>query len=738
MNLSAWLPSAPWRRSAPVLLQNEVAECGLACIAMVAAYHGCLIDLPQLRRRFSTSVRGASLGRMIEIAHALGMDTRPLRIEPEHLADLQLPCILHWNLDHFVVLVSLRAGVAEIHDPGCGLRRVTLAEVNRHLTGVVLELTPGASFERVDQRQTVPISSVLGRIQGLGQVLWQMLALALTLEAFTLLIPFALQWVLDEVLVGGDRDLLRLITIGFLAVVALQAATSALRGVAISAIGGSLNAQWTQRLFSHLLRLPMAFFEKRQVGDVMSRFASLQSIQQTLTGSFVESIIDGLSAVLILALLVSFDGGLSLIVVGGFLVYLTMRWLGYRRLWRLKEDQLAQSARQQTLLLESVFAVQTIKLANAEADRQARVGNATVAMLNRDVAVQRTISSFAAMQQWLFGSLRIVLIALAARMALDGRFSAGMLVSFLVFADLFATRTTRLIDKLVDLALLRLHIERIADITMTAPEVHDTTLYSGPAPRPMIEVERLGFRYSESEPWILRDLSFVIPAHQALAIVGPSGCGKSTLAKILIGLLPPTEGRVLIDGVDIQHFGLRNYRALFGVVMQDDRLLTGSIADNISFFDTAATPERIAEATRVAAIDQEIRAMPMGYETQVGDMGAALSGGQVQRLLLARALYRQTPLLLLDEATSHLDVPRERIVNAAIANLRCTRILIAHRPETIASADQVLVLDMQGAALMPPQQYLPALHARNSGADRAASDNPSIAMDTAAFNRGGP
>jgi ATP-binding cassette, subfamily B, bacterial CvaB/MchF/RaxB len=725
MKIEDWLPTSPWRRSVPVLMQNEVAECGLACIAMIAGYHGQSVDLAQLRRRFSTSARGASLGRLMEIAHALGLDGRPLRIELEHLDALSLPCVLHWDVNHFVVLTSLRKGVVTIHDPGRGLRRIPVAELDRHVTGVVLELTPNAGFERVDKRERLPFAHLLGRVRGLGRIAVQMLALALLLEMFTLLIPFALQWVMDEVLVSADLDLLALIAIGFLAVVALQAGTSALRGVAISAIGGSLNAQWTQQLFGHLLRLPMSFFGKRQVGDVMSRFASLQAIQSTLTGSFIESVIDGATAVLVLALLVGFDTGLGALVFGGFCVYALLRWIGYRRLWLLKEAQLTHTAHQQTLLLESVYAVQTIKLANAEADRQARLGNATIAMLNRDVALQRTGFAFAALQQWMFGSLRIVLIALTAREVLAGRFSAGMLVSFLFFADLFAARTTRLVDKLIELAMLRLHAERIADIALTEPEACVVSQYSGPQPEPTIAVQGLGFRYSDADPWILRDLSFTIPARKALAIVGPSGCGKSTLAKLLLGLLPPSEGCILIDGIDIRHFGLGAYRALFGSVMQDDQLLTGSIADNISFFDSCATPERIAEAARIASIDNEIRAMPMGYESLVGDMGAALSGGQVQRLLLARALYRRTALLLLDEATSHLDVPRERLVNGEIASLNCTRILIAHRPETIASADQVLVLEPDGAALMSPQQYLPALQAR-------------IRSDLAASPRGGP
>ena len=240
--------------------------------------------------------------------------------------------------------------------------------------------------------------------------------------------------------------------------------------------------------------------------------------------------------------------------------------------------------------------------------------------------------------------------------------------------------------------MLRLQGQRLADIVLTPPERYVETNYAGPAPEPSLEVRSLGFRYAVSEAWVIKDLGFRIAAGESVAIVGPSGAGKTTLGKLLLGLLEPQEGTIRIGGIDLRRLGKRVYREMVGAVLQDDTLLAGSIADNISFFDPEATPLRIEAAARLAHIHADIVAMPMGYHSLVGDMGSTLSGGQRQRLILARALYRRPKILLLDEATSHLDLAKEREVNAAIKRLKITRIVIAHRPETIASADRVIDL----------------------------------------------
>lgn len=679
-------------RQLPVIQQNELAECGLACLAMVACYYGHDVDLAGLRRRFPISLKGAGLSRLISIAGSLGFDTRPLRAEIEHLRDIRMPCVLHWDLNHFVVLKRIHRDRAEIHDPARGAVTMSLEEFGRHFTGVVLELAPSADFSPIQERRRIRLRALVGQVFGVRRALVQVLLLALALEVFTLLLPLAMQWTIDLVLVSADLGLLNLIGIGFITVVLFQAAISAMRGWVVADLGASLNAQWITNLFGHLLRLPLDYFEKRSVGGVLSRFLSVQSIQQTLTGSFIEGILDGITVLLVLVLLVFYSPMLTLLVIVAFGLYALLRWVSYRKLRQLKEEQLIHIGHQQSQMIESIEGVQTIKLANRQAERRSRMANATIEVANREAGINRVAATFSALAKLVFGLQRIVLIWICAWLVLRGQFTAGMLVVFVTYAELFATRGGNLIDKLVEFRLLGMHGVRIADIALEPPEANVHSEYTGPVPRPRIEVEDVGFRYAEDDPWVLRGCSFTIEPGESVALVGPSGCGKTTMAKLLLGLIRPHEGRIRIDGIDIERYGLARYRDRFGTVMQEDALFAGSIADNIAFFDPDATMEQIEDAARAAHIHRDIVAMPMGYESLVGDMGSSLSGGQKQRVLLARALYRKPAILLLDEATSHLDVELERAINLHVARLDVTRIVIAHRPETIRSADRVIGL----------------------------------------------
>lgn len=683
------------RHKLPLVMQTEAAECALACLVMVARYHGYETDLASLRRRFSTSLKGVNLTRVIEIANELGFEARPLRAELEYLPQAQFPCIVHWNLNHFVVLSRISRKGAEIYDPARGRYNMPLPEVSKHFTGVVLELIPGMDFSPVRERQRISLRALTGRITGLTHILIQVIGLALAIEVLALLMPFQIQWVVDQVLVSADNNLLTVMTLGFLIAMALQTGLTIARGWVLSWLGATLNAQWVTNLFSHLLNLPLDYFEKRHMGDIVSRFSSVQSIQNTLTGSFVEAILDGLMGLLALVILCLYSLPLTGCVLIVFALYGLLRWALYRTLWRINEEQLVYGARQQTELMESVRGVQAVKLANKQSERKARLTNATLEAAKRIMHAQRITLAFGAINQYLFGTQRIVLIALGAYLTIEGKFSAGMLIAFVTYAGQFSAKIGGLIDKIVDFRMLKLHAERIADIALTEPEKH-THGVRGVArlePEPRIEIKNLSFRYAEGEPWILRNLNLTIHAGEAVAIVGPSGCGKSTLAKLLLGLLEPSEGSIEIGGNDIKRYGLDNYRKLIGAVMQNDTLFGGTIADNISFFDGDATMERIILAASVAKIHDEIMAMPMAYESLVGDMGSALSGGQQQRIVLARALYRKPRILVLDEATSHLDLRCENAINTAIRQLAVTRLILAHRPETIASADRIARLE---------------------------------------------
>lgn len=651
------------------------------------------IGLPEMRRRFPLSLKGAKLNHLIQIAQQLGFQTRPLRLEMEDLGKLALPCILHWDLNHFVVLAKVGKPKITILDPAVGERKMSLDEVSKHFTGVALELTPSAEFKPQKAAPSVSARQLTGPVRGLWRALAQILALSVALQVFVVLAPFFMQWVVDQVLVSADRDLLVVLGLGFGLALLLQLGIGLLRGWTVVYLSSRLGLQWMGNVFAHLMRLPLDFFEKRHLGDVTSRIGSVQAIQRTLTTSFVEALIDGLMAVVTFALMIVYSWKLALVTVLAVVLYLGIRAIAYRPVRDRTEQQLVAAARQQSHLLESLRGMQSLKVAGEESQRRATYDNLMIETVNQDVRLARMGLGFNTASQLVFGIERIAVIWIGALLALQNVFSVGMLIAYLAYKDQFAQRMSALIDKWIEFRMLRLHGERLADIVLTPPEDAHGVPQAPPPASIRIEVEKLSFRYADGEPWVLKDCSFAVEPGESVAIIGASGCGKTTLVKLLLGLLVPTEGTIRIGGHDLHKLGPRNVRAIVGAVMQDDQLFAGSVADNISFFDPEHDQARIEAAARLAAVHDEIVAMPMGYHSLIGDMGSSLSGGQKQRVILARALYRNPKLLFLDEATSHLDVMKERLVNEAVKQLQLTKIIVAHRPETIASADRVLVME---------------------------------------------
>ena len=680
------------RRRLPMLLQTEGAECGLACLAMIAARHGFDSDLPTLRRRFSVSMKGATMADLVRVAGQLHLNPRAVRAEMEHLPQLELPCVLHWDLNHFVVLKEISGGKAVIHDPARGVRRLPMAEVSRHFTGIALELSPEADFRPGVQKQTIGLRQLLGRVSGLKRSLTQIFLLALALEAFMLLSPFYLQWVVDGVLVGDDRDLLVTLGVGFALLVLIQVGAGAIRSWAVLHLSSTLNLQWLSNVFAHLMRLPVTWFDRRNTGDVMSRFGAVQHIQQTMTTSFVEAVLDGLLVVVTLAMMLVYSGGLTAIAVAGVVAYGLLRLAFFRPLREATEEAIVFDAKRSTHFLESLRGVQSIKLFNRQADRQARFMNLVVDAMNANIATRKLDLMFVVLHKLVFGLERVAVVWVGALLVLDHRFSVGMLFAFLAYKEQFGQRVSALIDKTVEIKMLRLQGERLADIVLAEPEPADEGLPRAAASTPSLELVDVSFAYSDAEDPVLKKLSLRIDPGDSIAIVGPSGCGKTTLLKCMLGILTPQSGRMRVGDASLQQVGLRSWRDMIGTVMQEDQLFAGSIIDNITFFDADADVRWAEECARIAAVADEIEAMPMGWHTLVGDMGTSLSGGQRQRILLARALYKRPKFLFLDEATSALDVDREREVNTAIRQLDITRVIVAHRPETIASAGRVIVL----------------------------------------------
>ncbi len=691
-----------WRRKLPVILQTEVAECGLASVAMVANYYGHKVDLNSLRRKYSISSKGATLQGLIKLADNLQFTSRPLRLELEELSQLKTPCILHWDLNHFVVLKSVKGKKVTIHDPAIGIRTLKLSEVSKHFTGVALELTPTPDFKPEKTVKRAKFSDFWTRITGLKRVLIQILILSLLLQLFAIASPFYMQLVVDDVIISRDIDLLVILALGFGLVQIVNLVVTTLRGIVILYMGTQLNIQMAANLLRHMLKLPMEYFEKRHIGDIVSRFGSLEDVKQLLTTGLIETVVDGIMAIGLLVMMFIYSPTLAFIVLLAVIVYVAFRLVLYRPYRQLNEEAIVADAKQNSNFMETVRGIQSIKLFGNESQRQTVWHNYYADAMNAGIRIGKLDLGYNFVNGLLFGLENIIVIYLAASLVMDSLMTIGMLYAFMSYKNQFTGKASALTNKFIQFKMLSLHMERLGDIILTEQEQDIDSQRQLPLVKGTLNLENISFRYSDNEPYLFKGLNFKIEQGSSLAIVGASGCGKTTLMKIMLGLLLPETGTINIDQHDIRKIGLKQYRNLIGTVMQNDQLLSGSVADNICFFDPEFDQEWIERCAQMAAIHDDIMAMPMAYHTLIGDMGSSLSGGQKQRLLLARALYKRPKILFLDEATSHLDVGLESIVNETVKDLNITRVIIAHRPDTIAMADRVVTL--QNGSLFELQQ----------------------------------
>jgi ATP-binding cassette subfamily B protein RaxB len=660
---------------------------------MVASYHGHRIDINSLRRRHPVSLKGVTLRNLVEIAAHLGLACRPLRIDVGHLRQLRLPAILHWDMGHFVVLKAYRKKGVVVHDPAAGEKWFPIAEASRHITGVVLELSPTEGFCRTDERLRLPFSAFWSGMGGNTHSLIQILVLSVVVESLILAAPFYMQLTVDEVIARGDTDLAVVLGLGFALLLLIKVVSTATRSFIVLILQNTLSFQIGARLFHHLVRLPLSFFEKRHIGDILSRFNSIEPIRNMLAEGLITGLIDGLMSVLMLALMFTFSIQLGFVVLFALALYAALRLALFKIFRQLNEATIHSKADENSTFIETVRAVQSLKLLNRENERESQWLNRYASYVNANVRLGRAKISFKAMNDAIFGFENVITIYLAARLALDNLMTVGMIFAFVSYKLQFAERTALLIEKLVDLRILGLHLERLADIALTPLERgHDQDLSYMRTIRGAIELRNVCFRYAEGEPLILNNVNLSIAAGRFVTIMGPSGCGKTTLVKIMLGLLEPTSGDVLIDGLALPQIGSRAYREQIGAVMQEDQLLSGSIADNICFFETTFDLQEMIKCARIAGIHDEVMAMPMSYNSLIGDMGSSLSSGQKQRILLARALYRRPKVLFLDEGTAHLDTEKEREINGNLRHLNMTRVSIAHRPEITHGADIILHL----------------------------------------------
>lgn len=690
----------PWSRRLTPMLQAEEAECGLACIAMIAEWHGHKVNLPGLRQRHPTSIKGVKLAELMAVASDLELAPRALRLDLEELSKLQLPAILHWDLNHFVVLEATgRNGAVTIVDPEVGRRRITARELGRHFTGVALELQPTPDFKPVEARTRTRLTDLWSRLLNFRGATVQILSLSILLQLTALIMPLFLQLTVDEGIAQGDGSFLTLLLVGFAIVYALNAVTKALRSWVVLTLGQSLSYQLGGNIVRHLLRLPLGYFEKRHVGDLLSRIGSIEPIQALLTQGLVNVIIDSALAITTLIVMLLISPQLTAVVAATTLAYFLFGAVLLPGLRRRSEEEIVARANEETYLMESIRAMRAVKLYGHEPFRENGWRNRYADVISAGYRSRIYEIRLGLAESLLFGAQFLLIVYLGALAILDQRLTVGLLLAFIAYRTSFTGSAVALIHQWQKWRLLGLHLDRLSDIVTTKrEELRPATRARGAAP-PALSVARLTFAYAPGEKPLFDQLDLNIPSGAFVAIAGPSGAGKSTLLRLLLGLLEPGSGRIVADGVPLGPATAAAWRARIGAVLQDDHLLTGTLADNIAFFDPQLDLARVEAAAKSALVHDEIMAMPMTYNSLIGDMGAALSGGQRQRIMLARALYREPDMLFLDEGTANLDEENERGIADLVARMPITRIVVAHRPALIERAD--IVYRLEGGRLVP-------------------------------------
>ncbi|MEN4522688.1 peptidase domain-containing ABC transporter [Pantoea agglomerans] len=682
-----------FRRKTPVIHQTESSECGLACLAMVCGSFGKNIDLIALRRRFNISTRGATLAHIKGMAEQLGLITRPLSLELDEVKELKKPCILHWDFNHFVVLTEIKGSKFILHDPARGRRTLSLVEFSKSFTGVALEIWPGSVFEKDTVRHHLSISKLAKGINGLKGSLAKIFCFSLVIEAISLLIPIGTQLIMDHVIPAGDYGLLTLICTGLMLFIFLRSLITFIRSWSTLVMSTLINVQWQAGLFTHLLQLPMTYFERRRMGDIQSRFDSINIIKETFTTSLVGALIDSIMVVSVAIMMYVYGNWLFWAVQAFTLAYIAIRFSIYNSYRNLSEEMLIKDARAKSYFMETLYGIASVKIQGMICQRKNNWLNLEIDTINSEIKLSKLDFIFEGLNTLITSCEQILILWLGINMIIDHELTIGMFIAFGAFREQFSSRIHTLINFTFRLRMLSLQSERVADIALHEQEAVKPDVQTDAEIRPLaLETCNLSYSYDTQSLPVFSNLNISVLPGENVAITGPSGTGKSTLMKVLCGLLKPDNGRVIVDGLDIRQLGVNNYQKLIGCVMQEDKLFSGSIRENICGFSAVIDEEWMIDCARASYIHDFIITTPMGYETLIGELGEGLSGGQKQRIFIARALYRKPGILFMDEATSALDNDSEKKVSQAIKKMKITRVIIAHRDTTISMADRVIML----------------------------------------------
>ena len=699
------LNTLPFSGLAPmrVVFQSEAAECGLACMAMILSFHGKQIDLRTLRAQSGVSLKGSKLSDLIDLASGMGLNNNPVRVEMSDLARLETPALLHWDMNHYVVLEKATPKKITILDPALGRRQLTLGDASKHVTGVAVEFRPNVDFKKESQIRRLRWRDLIRGAVGLKKHLVVVFAFALIANLINLIAPQFIQYVIDVSIVNRDADGLFLLALGFAIVLAFALCVSLFQSFAVLNLKTSLLFQFRQSIFRHLLFLPSKYFETRSVGDIVSRVDSYDRIQDVMSVDAINAAIQGLFAIVIGVLIFLYSWKIFILVVAYFAISLLIGLVFYphQRL-RAMEAVVAQ-ATAESKTIENIRGNQSIKALGIENQALNNWVVVQADAVNADLASAK-LNIWQGVPAGLLDIVdRIAIPAFALYLVIEGELTLGMFYAVNAYKSQFTAALNTLVDVAFKVAYSGIHLDRLADIVLERPEqplayVKEPERRAGKDAAPLTGVSKIelsggSFRYAENDPWVFENVDLSLKKGERISLLGPSGSGKTTLLKVLSSMLSPSRGTLRVNGEKLPAENLSAYRRRIGMVMQNDSLFAGSIAHNVALGDGQTDLQRVVEVCRIADIHDEIMMMPMQYETLIGDMGSALSTGQRQRIILARALYSNPDFLFLDEGTAHLDPGSELRILQRLKDMDVGIIFSVHNKAALEFSHRAYIVD---------------------------------------------
>jgi ATP-binding cassette, subfamily B, bacterial len=671
----------------------STGDCAAACLAMIVSHHGRKTSLSECRTLIPTGRDGASARALAEAARRFGLAVRAISIEMDDLRSLALPAIIHWQFNHFVVVERCSKTAIRIVDPARGRVTITSDEFSNAFTGIALVLHAPSKLKAPATAPEPGWRHYFRHLRPRKRLILLVLACSLLVQLAGLAVPVVTLFAVDRVIPTANAELLPLLLVAAVLLVANQLIISNLRERVLVYLKAHLDLQATTSFLAHLLSLPLAFFDRRGSGDLLGRLTSNARVRETLSTPLLAAVLDATFALVYLALLVLVDPAFAAIVVLLALIHSASVAVLTRKLRARLQQELFARAESHDFLAQAFSGIAALKASGGErraldywTPLMAKEVSATVAVNRLQATAATASAAFRLMSA-------LVLLVLGTHRVVAGDETLGVMFALIALATAFLTPVAALVSHFEEIRRATAHLDRVVDVLNARPEQPRSPRTRARALTGAIELNNVSFSYGGGADLAVRDVSLTVAPGAKVAIVGRTGSGKSTLARLILGLYVPTRGEVRFDGTRIDEYDLRELRNQFGVVLQDPALFAGTIRQNIAFHCPDAPLDAVVRAARIAAIDEEIRRMPLGYDTPIMPGGGGLSGGQRQRIALAQAAARGPAILVLDEATSHLDTITERRIDQQLNRIRCTRIVIAHRLSTIRDADCIVVLD---------------------------------------------